>query len=490
VLSAEDGELRENGRSTPRDSALDDLAALVDKSLLTLGGTVDDESRFGMLETIRKYALEALASSGERDETCRRRATWFVDLAEQGEFGLVTGTNLVGWLARLEAENDNLRAALTWLIGHGSPDGVRLATALQRFWLVRGRMTEGRSWLEQSLAATPDGTPLLRGRALSALGHLALFQGDFAGAKSAIDEGERLILAAGDRRALGSLRATQSILAFQEGEITMARARAVDAVDLLAGAPDDGLLLVAMVCVAAAALRLGDLRTSESLGEECLALGQRIGDEFGAVTALHHLATVALVEGNYPLALHRFAETLVRLAPLSDIWAGTFALSGLAAAAAGYSRALEAAHLFGAAAHLQELAGGTLPAALREWYAESASEARAVLGEQTYQVAWATGAAWRLDEAIAAAVALAHNVERRPEAEVPQRRPPGSGLSGRELDVLRLLVAGKTDWEIAAALFISPRTAQGHVARLFAKLGVSTRTAAVAAALQDNLVGN
>jgi DNA-binding CsgD family transcriptional regulator len=62
------------------------------------------------------------------------------------------------------------------------------------------------------------------------------------------------------------------------------------------------------------------------------------------------------------------------------------------------------------------------------------------------------------------------------------------GLSPRELEVLRLLVSGQTDREIGATLFISPRTAQGHVARLFDKLGVSTRTAAVTIALQHALV--
>ena len=118
----------------------------------------------------------------------------------------------------------------------------------------------------------------------------------------------------------------------------------------------------------------------------------------------------------------------------------------------------------------------------RTVYARATAIARARLGDSQFVAAWESGRALSMADAVSEALAAA------PMASPPIKTGLANDLTPRERDVLRLLIKGQTDRQIADSLFISPRTAQGHVARLFDKLGVSTRTAAVAAALQADMV--
>ncbi len=123
------------------------LSGLVDQSLVQR----QEESRFFVLETIREYALEKLEESGEIQELHRLHATYFLRLAEVAEPQL-RASQQVAWLDRLEADHDNLRAALSWLLEHGKgEEAVRLASAVWRFWEMHGHLSEGRLWLERGL---------------------------------------------------------------------------------------------------------------------------------------------------------------------------------------------------------------------------------------------------------------------------------------------------------------------------------------------------
>jgi len=160
-----------------RDTELDGLASLMDKSLLRMAAAGQGEPRFGMLETIREYALERLAARGDEEESRRRHAGYYLALAEAAEPEL-TGPTQGMWLERLEHEGDNLRAALRWTRESGEIEtGLRLAGALWRFWYTRGYQREGRGWLEGllALAATGPGAPskAARAKAFNAAGVLA-----------------------------------------------------------------------------------------------------------------------------------------------------------------------------------------------------------------------------------------------------------------------------------------------------------------------------
>src|SRR5213595_3597317 len=112
-----------------------------------------------MLETVREYGLECLASSGEIERTRQAHAAYYLQLSEQAEPEL-RGPQQAMWFNRLEAEHDNCRAALGWALENGKGEiGLRLVGALWRFWMVRGRFTEGQGWLERVLERSSEATP-------------------------------------------------------------------------------------------------------------------------------------------------------------------------------------------------------------------------------------------------------------------------------------------------------------------------------------------
>ncbi|HVA93132.1 MAG TPA: helix-turn-helix domain-containing protein [Chloroflexota bacterium] len=138
---------------------LNGVTALMDNSLLwnqapagASSYSSESEPRLTMLETIREYGLECLEASGEAERTRQRHARVFLRLAEEAEAKLQE-VEAKTWLSRLDAEYDNLRAALTWSLGGGEIDiGLRLAAALGEFWRRMGYLSEGRGWIERALA--------------------------------------------------------------------------------------------------------------------------------------------------------------------------------------------------------------------------------------------------------------------------------------------------------------------------------------------------
>lgn len=157
------------------------LAVLVERRLVRREAGTAELARFAMLATTREYAAERLEQGDEAAAVRRRHATYYRDLAERAEPEL-TGPDQAHWLAGLEAELGNLRAALNWALRHGEPGiGLHLAVALWRFWYTRGYPMEGRDWLEAALAHAPAGgapeLALLRARAEFAVRVLGSEQG-------------------------------------------------------------------------------------------------------------------------------------------------------------------------------------------------------------------------------------------------------------------------------------------------------------------------
>ncbi|MBI4213361.1 MAG: adenylate/guanylate cyclase domain-containing protein [Chloroflexi bacterium] len=160
---------------------LDGLEHLVDQSLVRQSD-VEGEPRFWMLATIREFSLERLAEMGQADATSQRHAEAFLELAEQAAPEL-TGADQKRWLDRLEAEHDNLRTALSWLVSHADHDAAaRLVFACWRFWHMRGFIHEGRERCGAVIALLPPDDHLARTRAYEAGGGLAYWAGDFLAA--------------------------------------------------------------------------------------------------------------------------------------------------------------------------------------------------------------------------------------------------------------------------------------------------------------------
>jgi predicted ATPase len=202
----------------------DGVASLLNKSLLQKPPQGDKEPRLLMLETIREYGLERLASGGEAHATRAAHAAYYLALAEQAEPQL-DGHEQLSWVERLEREHDNLRTALSWLLEPGSAGeskelALRLAAALWRFWLVHGHVSEGRHWLERALDGSEQVGSARRAKALMDAGLLATGQDDFGQAEARCGEALALYRELGDRPGSALCLTTLGYMAIRPPEST------------------------------------------------------------------------------------------------------------------------------------------------------------------------------------------------------------------------------------------------------------------------------
>jgi non-specific serine/threonine protein kinase len=213
--------------------------------------------------------------------------------------------------------------------------------------------------------------------------------------------------------------------------------------------------------------------------EEALRLQRSVDYDYGVLHTLGDLADVARDRGDLALAGERYGESLRLALAFGQRRVVLWSLEGIACVLAGAGQAVRATRLFGAVERLRETTGlGENSPVDRAVSRRAIAAGRAALGEAGFAAAWAAGRSWSVADAVVDAL---HPTEVR-------RLPSGVGLSPRELEVARLLVAGKTDREIGDALFISRRTVESHVARIFEKTGVRTRSAATAVIVTAGLI--
>lgn len=499
---------------------VDALAPLVDKSLLWQEVRPDGEPRFVMLETIREYAQERLAASGESDVVQRRHAAYFRALAERAEPEF-QGPDQSTWLARLEADHDNSRAALNWCLGEDGEReiGLRLAASLVPFWEIRGYWNEARRWLEAVLRDTSGASPATKVKALNGAGMLAFQQGDFPRAAALAEESLSLGRALGDK--LGTVGAL-NILGFYAcatGDYSRATALGSESLTICQELADplgiaDALHILGLVArdrgdhVQAAALleeslRLcralnarwrvainltdlglvlrerGQLARAAALIEEGLQHFRALGHRHGTATAQSHLATVAWHRRQYDRAAALFSDSLILRRGLGEVRGIAVCLVGLAAVACATRQHEKAARLFGAAEGLRDSIGVSLPYFIRGDCDRLVAMTRKHLAD-AFQTRWAEGRTMTVDEA--GDYALANMAAIEPAASLPRML-----LTRREREVAMLVTQGRTNREIAAALVITEKTAENHVQHILNKLGFRSRAQVAAWAVEQDL---
>ncbi|MCC6790955.1 MAG: hypothetical protein IT336_04670 [Thermomicrobiales bacterium] len=476
-----------------RVSELFDLVtSLVDKNLLRPVMPAQGETdfpRFGMLETVREYAREHLEASQEAPELSDRHAAWCLAFAERAVANLA-GPDAAQWARRLDDEIPNLRAGLGWLTDRRrTDDALRLAVAPWLYWMFRGRLAEGWAWLHQALEL-PGGDPRLRARALGVAGFLASNQGNYAFAPR-VEEALSLARAAGDLTGEALALFALGDLAGDQNDHAWSMQCSEAALNLFDQIGDRTRAIMTLINLGAAARRHGDNERARAYLEEGVARARAQGFGFALAFALNLLGRIVRQQGDRARADAMYLESLETAWRLQESVGIAFILLEGASLAAFSGEAERAAHLWGAAEALRDVTGMAhepSPAhAAGVDYARAIASARAALGDGRFAAAWEVGRNRPLADIIEAALGAGPAKPARPVAPGDERQA-AYGLSPRELDILALLVAGRTDKQIADALFISWRTVQGHVSSIFRKLDVNSRTAATAVALRGKIV--
>jgi predicted ATPase/class 3 adenylate cyclase len=387
-------------------AGLETLAALVDKSLVR----GSEAGRLSMLQTIREYAQERLAELPDAERVREAHARHFLELAETAERQF-QGPEQLQWLARLEDEQDNVRAALAWTLREPARAdraelALRLAAAAGSFWYARSYAREGCSWLEHVVAAASSGPPTARARALHVLGILADQLGDQERAMAVIEESLAVYRERDDRVALARGLNSLGIVARNRGDLPRARAYLTETVELRRALGD-----VAAVSRATGNLGLlvfdeGDLEQARALLEESLGLERELGDLAGVAVNLVNLAAVALADEDPDRAGTLLVEAFEAFQEVGDREGLAECLELTAALAAGSERHEAAGRIAGAAAALRDAIGVPVasPAdrARLERYLRRAREA---LGDEEFERAFAAGAELSQGSAVAEALA-------------------------------------------------------------------------------------
>jgi predicted ATPase/class 3 adenylate cyclase len=290
---------------------LDGIASLVDKSLLREEEGVGGEPRFVMLETIHEFARGKLQESGEAEVIKRLHAGFFFALAEQAEPEL-RGIRQEEWMERLEAEHDNLRAALRWSLGGGDAElGLRLAGALSYFWYARGHFSEARGWLEEALAKTAETLTDARARAFRELGTLAVGQGDYELAEASCGEALALYRELKDKKGVSLSCVDLGWAATYQGDYERATALFEEGLVAARESKDAWTLSHALNALSVMASHRGNFERAEALREEGLAVARKLGDERRVTAIRHNMALAELAQGNFERAQALWEENLV-----------------------------------------------------------------------------------------------------------------------------------------------------------------------------------
>jgi predicted ATPase/class 3 adenylate cyclase len=308
---------------------LEVVAALLDHSLLRRVSDDDGEPRLTMLDTIREFALERLADNGDELAAIRSAHTaWCLDLAERAVAHL-TGPALGEWIRRLGADHDNMRVALANAVEIADADtGLRLATALWRYWNTVGQLTEARSWLERVLTIPGAEAPTpLRAQTLLGLATIVFTTGDARTALPMARECVELYRAIGDEDGIATALNAVAWVLGEVGELDESVARSNEAFERHTALGNRRGIAVALNNLGFATWQTGEFVGASEYYEQCLAVRREIGDPRGVAYAMTNLAFVLQDRGIYESAARLLDEAITLLRELRDEQLTAWALS-------------------------------------------------------------------------------------------------------------------------------------------------------------------
>jgi predicted ATPase len=379
----------------------DGLDSLVAKSLLhSEHGAA--EPRFAMLQTVREYALERLAESGEREQAERAHAEHFAGVVRDVAAALIGPESRRAFL-RIDADRANVRAALAYAANTGDVElEVALCAWLTPYWLARAAFAEATQAVESAVAHSAGRVVPERVRVLVASAMLARTRADFDTAYARIDEAERE--AGGDMAGLARAYRERGAIAYDRGDVPGAEAATERAYEAAKATGDDDLVARSLNNLAVFAYMQRHYERAATLYAESLRPFARTGDRIGITRALMNLGRLHLTTGDLDRARVLAERALAMWFALGDEWDATDSLDDLAMVALAHGEAATAAEVFAASAAMRDRLGARLPLSEMADYERRAAEIAAALTAEEHAAARARGVA--LDFAGAVRLAL------------------------------------------------------------------------------------
>ncbi|MDV7351934.1 protein kinase [Rhodococcus oxybenzonivorans] len=456
------------GEGLDPDELLDTLSSLVEKSILIreeYGSVV----RLRLLETLREYGYEKLEQTDEALALRRRHRDWYEALALNAEAEWISARQLE-WIARLKREHANLREALG--VDDDPTAGLRIAAALFLFWSSQGLYNEGRRWHEQLLARRSGPSTLDSIKAIYGGSVMAFAQGDLEAAAALVDQARTLIADTSDPLLRAYVNCADGMLALYSGDLARACSQLDSALAEFSARGNRTLQVAILYPLGLAHGLSGRMDQAIECHERALAITEAHGETMYRSHSLWALGIAVWKRGDASRSVRLIEQSLKLTKQVRSPRVAAASLEALAWISFERRDALRAATLMGAADGLAQSIGSTavIHTSLVLYHEEYAEKARQELGDKAFSAAHRKGEQLGFDAAIAYAL---HEQQADTSTSATEA---STRLTKRERQVADLVAEGLTNQAIADRLVISPRTAQGHVEHILAKLGFTSRT--------------
>lgn len=390
-------------------SILDLLGNLVDRSLVTVEQDSLNVPRYFLLESLWDYARDKLDEAKETAPFRTRHLEYFVELAERLEPKL-EGPDQARWIERIASERGNIRMAVSWSaeIPEGATLGLRLVTALNRYWEVRSHLGEGREHYRTVMErADPEERTLLRAKALEGAGRLAWCQDDTSSARKLYAAAEEIYGETGDEASAGRVLAFRGFVERSDGHSEVAADLFERALEIGESLSNPMVTAVARSGQGSLASDRGDYATARELKKEALVKYRKAGDRWVTGLVGWSLGRSAVDNGDFLEAAKLFDEFASIAGELGNRWSMPYVTEGFADIARGTGDAKQALTLYAAADYMRKDLGLIRPAAERIAHETALAEIRAKLSPDEFNEAWLNGESLSPEEAVAIARAVA-----------------------------------------------------------------------------------
>jgi DNA-binding CsgD family transcriptional regulator len=447
-----------------------------------------------MLETIHEFARDELLASAESVDVRNAHAVWFSQIAEERRVhgDIWNEPKSSGYLVSpVEVDYGNVRAAIAWYDESGDlRELARMAGSIYWYWQLHGPRSDGLNLLRKAWQAESD-TPREKESRMWSMQGLSLFErnmGKFNEATEAALESHKMAQELGDVLGESSALGMLSDVVLAQGDYDRTELLARRAIEKREQSSDSWAVSIMVMILGQAAQGRGDLTSARTYLEDALAAERQGTNRFDVALIQGYLALLDCEQGAHQEAAARLTEALVTWRELRSQVNISEWLAEIAVLANATGERDASARFLSAANVLRDAVGHVFALPERAAFERTERSLRDALNPDDYARAYQTGADQPLDTVLDEASAFLTRICSVDDPPPAVRAAQPFGLTARELDVLRFLVQGKSDREIAELLFIGTRTVQTHVSNLIAKLGVHNRTEAATLAMQTGLV--